>query len=299
VLNKLLDSTREGATKQLSAEERQSRLDLIGSIVAGITAAVDPSAVATVLAGANIEAENNYLSETQKAQRNEEIRGCLSPLCVITAEVKWAAIDAGQDASFYTGVVAGVPAGMYDLARGLVQIAASPLETYAALKSLFESGDVLEKVPAAIKQSYIERITRMEEEYQRAGASGSFNSGVEGGKLLFDVAGLVTVATGVAKSGAILTEKVAAQVAKNAARAGGITQGANDASNIANLAKLRGQLIGQEIAGGHAFKKHVVQQAEYKDLGITTRDQFAEHIESSVNNPTSFRELSGARRILG
>lgn len=39
----------------------------------------------------------------------------------------------------------------------------------------------------------------------------------------------------------------------------------------------------------------MIQQGEYKDLGITTREQIASHIESVVNSPTSFRELSGGR----
>lgn len=72
-------------------------------------------------------------------------------------------------------------------------------------------------------------------------------------------------------------------------------KGASDAASLANAAKLRGQLTGQEISGGHAFEKHVIEQGEYKELGITTREQFASHIESVVNNPTSFRELSGGR----
>jgi filamentous hemagglutinin len=58
---------------------------------------------------------------------------------------------------------------------------------------------------------------------------------------------------------------------------------------------LRGQLVGKEIAGGHAFEKHVIQLGEFKGLGITTREQFASHIESVVNNPSSFRQLSGGR----
>lgn len=188
----------------------------MGSIVAGFTAAVDPSAAATALTGANIEAENNYLSEQKKAQKNEEIQACKSWACAATVQVKWAAIDAGQDASFYSGVVAVVPAGLYDAVLGIVQAASSPLETYAALKSLFESGDVLERVPEAIKQSYIDRTTRMEEEYQRAGADGSFSAGVEGGKLIFDVVSLVTGAAG--KSGIVLTERVMAKVAGNAGK---------------------------------------------------------------------------------
>ncbi|WP_249337095.1 hypothetical protein [Serratia plymuthica] len=60
----------------------------------------------------------------------------------------------------------------------------SPVETYDALKQLFNSGDVLGNVSDAVKQSYIERIDNMEAEYQKAGASGSFNSGIVGGKVI-------------------------------------------------------------------------------------------------------------------
>ncbi|MGA9595608.1 MAG: hypothetical protein WBV06_05605 [Acidimicrobiia bacterium] len=43
--------------------------------------------------------------------------------------------------------------------------------------------------------------------------------------------------------------------------------------------RLRAQLTGQEISGGHAFAKHV---GEFP--GITTRGQFAAHIEDVVTN---------------
>ena len=39
----------------------------------------------------------------------------------------------------------------------------------------------------------------------------------------------------------------------------------------------------------------MIQQGEYQDLEITTREEFSNHIEEIVNNPTSFRELSGGR----
>lgn len=55
--------------------------------------------------------------------------------------------------------------------------------------------------------------------------------------------------------------------------------------------------MSQEIAGGHAFEKHVLgvgnpSGAEFGGLGIQTRSQFAEHIENVINNPTQ----SGALR---
>lgn len=62
-----------------------------------------------------------------------------------------------------------------------------------------------------------------------------------------------------------------------AAKAG--TSGADD---VLNGVRLRGQLTDQEISGGHAFGKHVVQGGEFP--GITTRSQFAQHIEDVVSN---------------
>jgi RHS repeat-associated protein len=75
----------------------------------------------------------------------------------------------------------------------------------------------------------------------------------------------------------------------------GAVKGASEASSLADAARLRGQLAGNEIAGGHAFEKHVLSQGEFRGLDIRTREQFARHIESVINNPTASRELSGGR----
>ncbi|WP_040321851.1 RHS repeat-associated core domain-containing protein [Austwickia chelonae] len=64
------------------------------------------------------------------------------------------------------------------------------------------------------------------------------------------------------------------------------------ADNVVNGVRLRAQLTGEEIAGGHAFQKHVIDQAEFP--GITTRSQFASHIEDVVAN-SEMRPLSGGR----
>nr|CDS58029.1 conserved hypothetical protein [Serratia symbiotica] len=158
------------------------------------------------------------------------------------------AIDLGQDGSFAAGMVAGVPAGLYDTIDSIVKTASNPQETYDALKSLFNSGDVLGNVSDAVKQSYIDRIDRMETEYQKAGASGSFNAGVEGGKLVTDIAGLLAGGAGVAKGGAVLTEKVVTKVAGKAesaaANTGKVTSGAE---NAATYPKLKGELVQQNL----------------------------------------------------
>lgn len=69
----------------------------------------------------------------------------------------------------------------------------------------------------------------------------------------------------------------------------------NEAHNSTNGKNLNSELVGKEIAGGHAFEKHVLQQGEFTGLGIRTRAQFAQHIENVVKNPTSTKELSNGR----
>lgn len=64
------------------------------------------------------------------------------------------------------------------------------------------------------------------------------------------------------------------------------------AENVVNGVRLRAQLTGEEIAGGHAFDKHVIELGEYP--GITTRSQFASTIEDVVANGES-RALSNGR----
>ena len=52
------------------------------------------------------------------------------------------------------------------------------------------------------------------------------------------------------------------------------------------------RLIGDEISGGHAFDKHVIEQGEFP--GVSIRGQFASMIEDAVMNGES-RVLSGGR----
>lgn len=67
-----------------------------------------------------------------------------------------------------------------------------------------------------------------------------------------------------------------------------------DAHQHARMAvdKAYAKLIGEEISGGHAFDKHVIEQGEFP--GVTTRRQFASMIEDAVMNG-EFRVLSGGR----
>ena len=58
-------------------------------------------------------------------------------------------------------------------------------------------------------------------------------------------------------------------------------------------ARLGRRLAAQEIAGGHAFGKHVLERGEFP--GIRTRAEFAGMIESVMENASDIRQLSAGR----
>ncbi|OCG40160.1 hypothetical protein A9G29_01065 [Gilliamella sp. Fer2-1] len=76
-----------------------------------------------------------------------------------------------------------------------------------------------------------------------------------------------------------------------------VTKPATGAENAANNPKLNAQLASQEIANGHAFDKHVLQRGEFNSLGIRTREQFRQHVEKVINNPTDVRYYSDGRVV--
>ena len=51
--------------------------------------------------------------------------------------------------------------------------------------------------------------------------------------------------------------------------------------------------MSEEIAGGHAFDKHVTQNGEFQ--GIRTRPQFSRLIETTIKNATEAKGLSNGR----
>lgn len=67
------------------------------------------------------------------------------------------------------------------------------------------------------------------------------------------------------------------------------------ASNAASGASLNRQLTAQEIANGHAFEKHVLKQGEFP--GIRTRQQFQNHVEDVLSNPSGMRYYKDGRTV--
>ncbi|MCT6519407.1 hypothetical protein GY03_19230 [Proteus vulgaris] len=103
---------------------------------------------------------------------------------------------------------------MYETIEGLASLATNLLETYQVIKAVIQSDNVFDTLTQAVKQSYIDRIEKLEAEYQKAGVSGSFNAGIESGKLIFDLVGLFAGGAGVAKGSSQLIAKTSAKIAR-------------------------------------------------------------------------------------
>jgi len=73
-----------------------------------------------------------------------------------------------------------------------------------------------------------------------------------------------------------------------------ISRTSSGAASAADSQLLKNQLAAKEIAGGHAFDKHVLTRGEYPGW-IRTRAQFQSLLEDVINNPTSVRNLQNGR----
>ena len=190
--------------------EKQKILD-ISKLTTGVVAAYAGYDVAAAANAADTAVSNNYLSHAQEKLRSQEFKNCNVVTCGGVV-VKWAAIDAGQDASYAAGFASGIPVSVAESVVGLAQMALSPIQTFKAIKDIISSENALGNITDAVKQDYTNRINKLEAEYQKAGPSGSYNAGLEAGKLTTDVASLFAGGAGLAKGGTILTEKVVARV---------------------------------------------------------------------------------------
>lgn len=46
---------------------------------------------------------------------------------------------------------------------------------------------------------------------------------------------------------------------------------------VLRLGKLQNK-VGKEISDGHAFSKHVIKQGEFKNVNVSTRENFEKYI---------------------
>lgn len=105
--------------------------------------------------------------------------------------------------------------------------------------------------------------------------------------------GLTGVATALA-GGLGLGRAAVGGVLRGATRPAAATAAADaaPATSATSARSLHAQLSAQQIAGGHAFKKHVLDQQEFP--GVTTREEFARKVEEVITHG-EMRPLSNGR----
>jgi hypothetical protein len=62
-----------------------------------------------------------------------------------------------------------------------------------------------------------------------------------------------------------------------------------------DIEKAYKKIYADYIGSGHAFTKHVESRGEFRDFGITTKEQFTAFIEGIMNNPSDYKKLSNGR----
>ncbi|WP_051940577.1 ribonuclease domain-containing protein, partial [Stenoxybacter acetivorans] len=179
---------------------------------------------------------------------------------------------------------------------GLTTIVSSPIDTYNALADLIKSGG-LGAIPQAVKQSYLDQISHLKQQYQIAGVKGSFNAGVETGKLLTDIATTIGTggAAGVAKGGATLTAAVVTNVTKKggAAAGKGIKFGTDAAHNAKLFVDLKLDL--KAIESANEVVASLKKNGKLPDYYIT-KNEAAQHgwqAGKALSNYASGKQIGG------
>ncbi|TNG91969.1 hypothetical protein FHQ28_08000, partial [Pasteurellaceae bacterium USgator11] len=85
------------------------------------------------------------------------------------------------------GMVAAVPEELYSTVEGIATLLANPLESIRAVKVMLTQDNAWNKMVEGTKQHYIQRLTKLEDSYQRAGYNGAFDAGKEAGHILLNI----------------------------------------------------------------------------------------------------------------
>ncbi|WP_406812298.1 polymorphic toxin-type HINT domain-containing protein [Histophilus somni] len=202
---------------QLTEAEKKN-ITFLSQLAGGLASGLVGDSTQAVALGGDIAkraVENNYLAEWQKEKQKKELKECNgNTICEVRTKLYWGLIDVGQDASFASGVVAGIPENIVESVSGLLSMVTSPVETIMAFKELLARDDTISHIANMTKQSYLDKLDKMQAYYEKAGAEGSFKAGKEIGNIVADVATAFTGMGAVIKTGAGVGIKIISKTGK-------------------------------------------------------------------------------------
>ncbi|MGJ8514133.1 two-partner secretion domain-containing protein [Carnimonas bestiolae] len=180
--------------------ERQAQLVRALGGVAGAVFTEDPSGAYSGATGGENTFRYNYLTHHQIELQEKELANASSMWDRQIIRMKWGLQDGKQDGALAAGFIAGIPANMADMGMSILDTAANPLQLFGNLTELVKNnawGELADNV----KQDYINRINSIKENYEKAGVSGAYTSGLETGKIATDIALIFLPLGGVARYG--------------------------------------------------------------------------------------------------
>ncbi|WP_136069222.1 two-partner secretion domain-containing protein [Modicisalibacter radicis] len=203
----------EALVKQLDTlVDRDPQLLVAASKLTGLMAAglVDGD----VAQGAEIAGNAttyNYLSHWQEAKKDEELAGCKDKTtCKIGTTVKWAMVDAQQEAGLLVGSAGGIALSAKEAAEGVYALVTDFPEVMDGLKQLATSPEFRQQFGENYLNDLQVRADRLAEAYETAGWDGSITAGVEGGRFAAELVGVLTAV----KGGAQLIAKLPSSAGK-------------------------------------------------------------------------------------
>ena len=164
--------------------------------------------------------QNNYLSSRQQKKLAEELKACNGGfVCAAQVAGKYGLISTGQDTMLAGGIVAGLGEGVYDEAKGLVEVLSNPAEAVEGLKALLNDPSIIGEVAEAELNEVKSLLVDFETNYELAGADGAFNAGRNlgniAGKAIALIGGTATGVGGVALGTSKAVAKVVGKLQTN------------------------------------------------------------------------------------
>ncbi|MEX6151278.1 DUF637 domain-containing protein [Providencia hangzhouensis] len=187
------------------AEQKAQMAKAFGGF-AGAIFTGEPGGVYSAANSAENTFRYNYLSHKQRELMEKELAAEPNLFKRAGIHIKWGLASSHQDGIFAAGFVAGVPAELWDTLKDVVNGTINYEETWDGIRALLTSETMFSDIAEGEKQDILNRINKIEIEYQKAGADGAFNAGLETGQLFTKVAGY------------IVTVKSAASISANSGR---------------------------------------------------------------------------------
>ncbi|MDD0968534.1 MULTISPECIES: hemagglutinin repeat-containing protein [Pseudomonas] len=198
-----------------TAADRETKRNLITSLVTAIAAAANPDGAATANNAAIANVDNNWLATQQEVQRDKELDAAPDLIEKLKVWRKWRSIDTTQNMVTGFGLIIGLQEGGWEDVEGIADFIASPMESLSGIRQFVESKELREKIGDAAVNSLLESIGRMEYALEYGGTDQALQLGRDIGKLLYTVGGLAVEIGGLAK-GASALGKVGVEISSKA-----------------------------------------------------------------------------------